>query len=269
MKRAEEAVGMHTGIAAGERIGVSPALSRGALEGEVLRLRARVEQLEREREQLESFSAMAAHELLKPLVMSESYATFLNERVGHSLDMESRRDLEAIIRISSSVRLLVQALLLDARENKRPLRREDVDLAEVLRDCVRMLETEIEMHNARLDIAPMPVVKGDAALLGGVFSNLLSNALKYGPRNDNDIRVSAVRTMTGWTIGIDSPGPALPARGRERLFEPWRRGPGERRATGVGLGLAIVRHIVERHGGKVGVTSPDGVGNRFYVTLPS
>ena len=269
MKRAERAVvGTHARIP-GERRNQAPqSLTAEMLEAEVRRLSARVDELERERTQLESFAAMAAHEMLKPLVMNEAFATGINERVGHSLDMDSRRDLDAIVRISSRVRLLVESLLLDAKENGRPLRRQEVDLSKVLSDCVRMLEPEIESRDARLDIDPMPVVKGDPALLVGVFSNLLSNALKYGPRSGNDIRVSAMRSEAGWTFGVESPGPKLPETGVERLFEAWQRGPGERRAHGAGLGLTIVRHIVERHGGQVRVSSGETT-NRFSFTLPA
>ena len=240
------------------------------LEREVARLSARVEDLEAERARLQDFSAMAAHELLKPLVMNEAYASLISDRVGHSLDHESRRDLEAIVRISSRVRLLVEALLLDAYDAGRPLRRERVDLADVLRDVVRMLDADIRTREARLEIDPMPVVEGDPALLSGVFGNLLANALKYGPRRGSDIKVSVVRSDAGWTFAVHSPGPAIPDEGAERIFEAWERGPGERRARGAGLGLAIVRHIVERHGGEVGVTSnSESARNRFFFTLPS
>jgi light-regulated signal transduction histidine kinase (bacteriophytochrome) len=241
-----------------------------ALERQVQQLSTRIDELERERVQLQNFAAMAAHELLKPLVMNEAYATLINDRVGHSLDHQSRRDLEAIMRISSRVRLLVEALLLDARDGGgSPLRREQVDLAAVVRDCVRMLDAEIQTREARLEIAPMPVVEGDPALLSGVFSNLLANALKYGPRRGSDIRVSVTRSDAGWTFGVESPGPALPDDQADRLFDAWQRGPGERRAGGAGLGLAIVRHIVERHGGMVGVARGRESTNRFFFTLPA
>jgi signal transduction histidine kinase len=106
-------------------------------------------------------------------------------------------------------------------------------------------------------------------MLSGVFGNLISNALQYGPREGGEIHVSAERSEAGWTFSVNSPGPAIPERDRQRIFEPWQRGWGERRARGVGLGLAIVRQVVERHGGQVGVTSPTGAGNQFFFTLPA
>ncbi len=253
-----------------------PAHSRQALEGEVLRLADRVEQLERELEesraqsaQLERFAAMAAHEVLKPLVMTEAFATMIAERGGHGLDLETRRDVDTLIRISSRMRLLVEAMLMNASPDREPLQRQAVDVSKVLGDCVEMLGAEIRAREVKLDVQDMPVVPGDEALLTGVFGNLLSNAIQYGPREGGEIKVSAARSEAGWTFSVESPGPAIDERDRQRIFEPWQRGWGERRSRGVGLGLAIVRQVVERPGGPGGVTTPEPSANRFFCTLPA
>jgi signal transduction histidine kinase len=258
------------------RLELKQVRSRASLEREVHRLSARVEELEREsaevaheNAQLADFAAFAAHEVLKPLVMTEAVSTMLQERAGHGLDLETRRDIDALMRISSRMRLLVEALLIDARQTRQPLKRQPVDLGAVLDDCIDMLGAEIRERDVHLDIDPMPIVPGNAALLGGVFGNLLSNALKYGPREGGEIHVSVVRSEAGWTFTVDSEGPVIPEGERERIFEPWERGRGERRARGIGLGLAVVRRVVERHGGQVGVASPTGTGNRFFFTLPT
>jgi light-regulated signal transduction histidine kinase (bacteriophytochrome) len=278
MKQAE--VGMESPANVGSGVGSQPGRVRKlrsahVLEAEIARLSARVDELERDRSEqeheyreLESFVAMAAHELLKPLVMTEAYATLIAERSGFGLDLESRRDLSAIAKVSSRVRRLIDALLSDARDSDRPLRREQVDLSQVLEQCLETLDSEIREREVRVDVDPMPVVEGNPALLTGVFGNLLSNALRYGARDGADIRVTVDRSEAGWTFGVQSPGPAIPSRDRERLFEPWQRGRGERRDKGAGLGLAIVRRIVERHGGEVGVTSPTDTSNSFFFTLP-
>ena len=256
----------------------SPATSRQVLEGDVARLNARVEELEAELEatraqaaQLERFAAMAAHEVLKPLVMTEAFLTMIAERSGHGLDFDTRRDVDTLIRVSSRMRVLVEAMLMDARPNGRdPLNRQAVDVSKVLNDCVEMLGAEIRARDVRVDVDEMPVVPGDEALLTGVFGNLISNALQYGPREGGEIQISAERSEAGWTFSVESPGPPIPESDRQRIFEPWQRGWGERRTRGVGLGLAIVRQVVERHGGQVGVTSPPNTAaNRFFFTLPA
>jgi signal transduction histidine kinase len=254
-----------------------PSPYRPLLEAEIARMSGRVEPLERELEEsraqaekLERFAAMAAHEVLKPLVMTEAFATMIAERGGHGLDLDTRRDVDTLIRISSRMRVLVEAMLMDARPDREPLSRQAVDVSKVLNDCVEMLGAEIKAREVRVDVDPMPVVPGDAALLTGVFGNLLSNALQYGPREGGEIQISAERSDAGWTFSVESPGPPIPESDRQRIFEPWQRGWGERRSKGVGLGLAIVRQVVERHGGQVGVTSPpNAAANRFFFTLPA
>jgi signal transduction histidine kinase len=236
---------------------------------EIERLEARVAQLERERAEIDAYVAMAAHEMLRPLIMTEAVAELILGRSAERLDFESADDLRRLVTGSARVRHLVESLLLAARQDGRPLEHRTVDVQALVDECVHMLRPEIAERGAHVEIAPLPVVEGDAALLGGVFSNLLNNALKYGPRLGGDIRVSAVRGEAGWTFEVASRGPAIPEPERQRIFDPWRRGRDERRALGSGLGLAIVRRIVERHGGEVGVRSPDGGGNFFFFTLPT
>ena len=116
----------------------------------------------------------------------------------------------------------------------------------------------------------------DEHLPYGITANLLVRRAAWeelggfleGIRSGGDADLSWRLQDAGWTIAVQSPGPAIPEQGRERIFEAWERGPRERRTWGAGLGLTIVRHIVERHGGQVGVTSPGDASNRFFFTLP-
>jgi signal transduction histidine kinase len=258
-----------TGRPAPQRRHHSPARGRTALEHEVERLAARVEELERERVEIENFTAMAAHEMLKPLMLTETCAALVAERAGHGLDLASRQELDLMVRMSQRVRLLVSALLTDARDHGIPLHKQEVDLTTVVRECLDVLREDIRARRIAVQIDPLPVVSGHPALLTGVFGNLLANAVKYGPRDGGEIRITAVNGGEEWTFGVQSPGPAIPENDRERIFEPWERGLTERRARGAGLGLSIVRRIVERHGGVVGVTCPTAHSNRFFFTLPA
>jgi light-regulated signal transduction histidine kinase (bacteriophytochrome) len=245
------------------------ALGDAVLQPEIQRLRRRVKELERKNAQLEQFAAMAAHELVKPLVMTEACATTIKERSGHGLDLASRQELESIILISSRVRLLVEALLVDARDNSGALRLQTVDLGHVVRGCLAMLARDIEAHDATVEVDPLPVVRGNAALLGGVFGNLLTNALKYSPGPGSQIQITAVRSEASWVFAVEAPGRAISDAERRSIFEPWQRGRTARQFRGMGLGLAVVRRIVERHGGEVGVTAGNESRNRFFFTLPA
>jgi signal transduction histidine kinase len=231
-------------------------------------LEQRVRDLEAQQRSLEDFSAMAAHELLKPLILSETTATSILERSYSRLDLVSQDDLQRMIRASARVRLLVEGLLAEGRQNGGALKRERVDMALVVQHCLELLDPEIRAKRARVVVEPMPVVSGNKALLNGALGNLLVNALKYGPRDNGEIRIGAHQKAVNWIFEVDSPGRPIPSPERSAIFDTWRRGQGERRAKGAGLGLAIVRRIVERHGGEVGVLPLDGRGNRFYFTLP-
>ncbi len=233
---------------------------------DVSRLSARVAELERDYARLERFVAMAAHEMSEPLVTTQAYATMLLERLGNRLDRESRSDLEALSRGAARMRLVVDTLLDDAR-SRASLAREVIDLSRVVEDCLDLLGHEVRIRRARIVVSQLPSVSGEPSLLGTVMKNLLSNALRYGPREGGMIRINASRAEAAWRISVMSEGTPIPPEDRQHIFLPFERGRGERRSKGAGLGLAISRHIVERQGGRLGV-EPCGRGNRFFFTIP-
>ena len=239
------------------------------LEAEIRRLRARVTELEREKADVEAFAAMAAHELVAPLVMIDAYAAMVSERVDEERDADSLRDLDALRRAAVRTRLLVDTLLHHARCHGRPLRRELIDVNLVVRDCLTLLAPEIRSRGAEVQVAALPKVCGEETLISALFINLLTNALKYGPRDRGKILVDATLEDASWRFSVQSQGPTIPAADRERIFEPYHRGRSERRARGASLGLTICRQIVERHGGQIGVRAANGGDNRFYFTLPA
>jgi signal transduction histidine kinase len=240
----------------------------GTIEVELQRLHARIEQLERERDGAESFAALAAHELMAPLVLTEACVAYAGERLGDGQLPELMQALTVLGRGAGRTRRLVEALLHEARASGRPLRRDRVDLGPLAQECIELLAPEVRARSARIAIGPLPVVPGQSELLGGVLTNLLMNALKFNPRDGGAIEVGAERDAGMWTISVTSEGPVVPAEDRERIFEPYHRGSGERRTRGAGLGLAISRRIVERHGGRIGVAEAP-LGNRFHFTLPA
>jgi signal transduction histidine kinase len=247
----------------------SPADTMSSLEAQNRRLHARLATLEREKADVDAFAALAAHELLAPLVLTNAYATTISDRLDAELHAESRRDLDTLRRAAARTRLLVEALLQDARSQGRALQRRPIDLNLLLGECLTMLAPEIHSRGANVQVAELPEVHGEEPLISSLFTNLLLNALKYGPRGRGRIRVNAKQEDGSWRFAVQSQGPTIPVADRERIFEPYHRGHGERRAHGAGLGLAICRQIVERHGGQIGVTATDAGDNRFYFTLPA
>lgn len=235
---------------------------------EIERLSAQVQRLEQEKASVEAFAAVAAHELLEPLILTESYVALVNERLGDEAHEETRRDLDALARSARRGRLLVETMLYDARSSGRDIERRPVDLNAVVRDCLALLKPEIQACHADVHVDELPEVSGDEAMIAGLYKNLLLNALKYSPRSGGAIRIGVSRNGGDPQLFVESDGPPIPPGDRERIFEPFSRGNGERRARGTGLGLAICRDIVQRHGGSIGVAPAEPSGNRFYFTLP-
>jgi signal transduction histidine kinase len=234
---------------------------------EITRLRTRVSELEREKEAVERFAAMAAHELLTPVVLMDACAATVCDRLHGEHHAESREELHVLRRRAAQSRLLVETLLQHAAFKGRPLQRRPVTLRPLVGDCVAVLAPEIRRHGTTVEIGPLPRLAVEERLIGSVFMNLFTNALKYGPRRGGRIAVSADREAGAWRFGVESEGEPIPPADRVRIFDPYIRGNGERRARGSGLGLTICREIVERHGGALGVVPVNG-GNRFQFTLP-
>lgn len=235
---------------------------------EIARLRTRVMELEREKEAVERFAAMAAHELLTPVVLMDACAATVCDRLDGDGHAEAREELDRLRRGAAQSRLLVETLLHHAAFQECPLEQRPVALRPLVGNCVAVLATEIRRHGTAVEIGPLPQLAVEERLIGSVFMNLLTNALKYGPRHGGTIAIGAVRVARAWQFGVESEGEPIPTADRERIFQPYRRGSGERRARGSGLGLSICREIVERHGGELGVVPVEG-GNRFEFTLPA
>jgi signal transduction histidine kinase len=248
--------------------GTGPVTSPNALEGEVERLLAENARLEQEKLDIEGFAAVAAHELFEPLVMIEAYAAMATERLGSGHE-DTREDLEQIGLAAARLRQLAEILLYDARSGGQTLRLRTVDCQRLITDVVALLRPEIEARGARVEVGELPDVRGEPSLLGGLFTNLLTNALKYGPRSGGVVSVTGSRDASEVQLAVEDEGPPIPDDERARVFEPFRRGRRERRSRGTGLGLAICRRIVERHGGHILVSTGERGGNRFVVTLPA
>ena len=239
------------------------------LEREVEVLSARVEALELEKAQVEAFAAVAAHELVEPLVMTEAYASIISERLDGPEHDGSRSDLQTVGRTMARARLLVESVLHEARSRTHPIERRPVRVNALVADCLALLQPEIEAREAHVDVDELPDATADGALLAGVFGNLLINALKYSPRRGATITIGGAVEAGRHRYWVESEGPVIATDDRTRIFTSFQRGRGERRANGAGLGLSICHRIVTRHGGEIGVEPLGDEGNRFYFTLPS
>src|SRR5215213_10005198 len=197
------------------------------LEAEIGRLHRRIAALEGRETDAEAFAAVAAHELLAPLVLAETCATTVADRLDADHHADVRRDLHSLGRAVSRSRVLVETLLYEACSRDRPLQRRTIDLNVLLRDCLALLAPEIRARRADVQVADLPRAYGEETLIGAVFTNLLLNALRYGPRDAGTIRVDAVLEDGTCRCSVQSAGLPIPVADRERIFEPYHRGRGE------------------------------------------
>jgi PAS domain S-box-containing protein len=232
-------------------------------------LTARVEELEASYGAVERFAGTAAHQLAEPLVIAESSAILVAEELGVDLDPLLRDRLDAIGRGAARARRLMDALLADARTGGHPLELVPVDVGRVIEDTLASLSPQIEERGATVIVGPLPRVRAETGLASIVFENLISNALKYGPRSGGRVEISSDRLADGWRVSVAGEGMPIPADEADKIFQPFHRASGERRIPGVGLGLAICTRLVDRLGGTIGVEPGAESGNTFWVVLPS
>ena len=219
-------------------------------------------------EKLRRFVADASHELRTPLAAVRAYAE-LFKRGADKRPEDLERAMTGISRESARMTLLVEDLLLLARlDEGRPLEREPVQLAEVVREAVETARTVDPDRVIKLD-TEQAVVLGDGHRLRQMVDNLLSNARAHTPA-DAPVSVSMTTLNGNALLSVQDSGPGMTDDEQERVFERfYRADPSRSRARGgVGLGLAIVSAVAEAHGGEVAVRSEPGKGSRFEISLP-
>jgi signal transduction histidine kinase len=243
----------------------APAL----LERRNAELAARLSELEDRYVAVERFAGTAAHQLAEPLVIAESSAILVAEELGADLDPMLRGRLDAIGRGAARARRLMDALLADARTDGQSLELRTVDVTAVVEETLASLDHQVRERSATIVIGPLPHVHGEPGLLSVVLENLVSNALKYGPRSGGRVVIASEPGPNGRRISVVSEGMPIPEEEAERIFQPFHRASGERRVPGVGLGLTICARLMERLGGTIGVEPGADSGNTFWIELPA
>ncbi len=218
------------------------------------------------------FVSHVSHELKTPLSVIRMFAETL--ALGRTRDEAQRREfLETIARESERLTGMIDNVLDFSRieQGRRAYRFEAVDLRAILEEAVAVRRARLEQEGfaLALDLPPLPILAGDDEALASVFGNLLDNAARYSSEVKT-ISVAARSDGGGITVDVADRGIGVDPAERERIFEPFARGSDERarRTKGTGLGLALVRHAVHAHGGRVTVAPNGGQGSIFSVRLP-
>ena len=226
-------------------------------------LAERTRELERSNRELEQFAYVASHDLQEPLRMVTSYAELLQKRYGGTLDERADRYIHHAVEGARHMQQMLRDLLALSRVSSCELVLEPVDLEEVVDEAWSVLAHE----DATLDCAALPRVLGDRSQLVRVFTNLLSNALKYRRDTPLHVKVDASREDSRWVVRVADNGMGFEQSHAERIFEMFQRLHERGTYPGNGIGLAVVAKIVERHGGRISAEGQPDVGATFRLTL--
>jgi two-component system, chemotaxis family, sensor kinase Cph1 len=225
-------------------------------------------ELERSNSDLEQFAYATSHDLSEPLRTIGRFANLLTDRYGDELDEPGRHYLE---RIADGVRrldALVEGLLAHSRVGSASIERVPVSCDELVGEVVEGLSETIESASAEVRVDRLPVLGADPILLGQVFQNLISNAVKFGGLEGPRVHVSAERMDGGWRFWVRDNGIGIEPRHAERIFRIFQRLHTRDEYAGAGIGLALCKSIVERHGGTILVEPATGGGSAFAFTIP-
>jgi PAS domain S-box-containing protein len=232
------------------------------------RVRRRTAQLERLNDELESFSYSVSHDLRAPLRAIHGFSGLLAQRAGAALDAQSRHYLERVQDAVAHMGRLIDALLGLSRVTRAPVRPERVDLSRLATQVVDELRAGEPRRAVELAIAPGLATRGDAALLRVVLQNLLENAWKFTRRRDAPrIEVGESRAGGEPCYFVRDNGAGFDMRYAGKLFGAFQRLHSEEQFPGTGIGLATVKRIVERHGGRVWAEGQPERGAAFFFTL--
>jgi signal transduction histidine kinase len=225
--------------------------------------------LRRSNEDLAQYAYAASHDLQEPLRTVSIYAQLLDKRYRGRFDVDADAIIQEVVSSARRMEHLIRDLLSHAKLNAlddEP--RNAVDTAGIVRAALEDLRQSILETEASVTTGTLPVVIGSASQLRELFQNLIGNALKY--RRDQEsprVHVSAVRQGPDWLFVVEDNGQGFDQRYAEKIFGVFTRLHGKE-VPGTGVGLAICKKIVERHGGRIWAESSAGQGARFYFTLP-
>lgn len=235
--------------------------------------------LERSNQELEQFAYVASHDLQEPLRMVASYVQLLAKDYGGQLNADADEYIAFAVDGAKRMQRLIDDLLAYSRVGTRGQAFQLVNCEEVLGEVLSSLRLAIEESGARITAGPLPTVCGDRGQIYQLLQNLLANAIKFHAAAPPAIHISADlqpadRTQGGspegahWLFAVRDNGIGIEPQYNKRIFVIFQRLHSRTHYSGTGIGLAICKKIVERHGGQIWVESAPGYGSTFYFTLP-
>ncbi len=230
-------------------------------------LAERSEALERSNAELQQFAYVASHDLQEPLRMVASFTQLLEQRLGDSVDEKGKQYIHYIVDGAKRMQALIADLLTLSRVDTQGGPFEPLDLSDVLAAVRTDLAGQIADSGGRIEAEALPLVRGDRRQLHQVFLNLVQNALKFRSDQAPDVRINSTRVAGAWEIRVADNGIGIAEKHRDSVFEIFRRLHRRDVIPGTGIGLAVVKKIVARHGGDVWIEPAEPQGSTFCFTI--
>ncbi|MHC4697720.1 MAG: PAS domain S-box protein [Planctomycetota bacterium] len=231
------------------------------------RLARTLAELERSNEELQQFANVASHDLQEPLRMVASYTQLLEKRYKDKLDGDASEFIQFAVDGATRMQRLIDDLLTYSRVGARPRAFEPADCTSVLDHAIADLRVSIDENEATIAHDGLPTVMGDPQQLRQLFQNLIGNAIKFRSAETPHIRIAAERNRSGWIFSVRDNGIGIDPRYKDRILVIFQRLHSTDEYPGTGIGLAICKRIVERHGGRIWMESEVGKGTTFYFTI--
>ena len=224
-------------------------------------------ELERSNQELERFAYVASHDLQEPLRMVASYTQLLAQRYGDRLDQDAHEFIGFAVDGAARMRRLINDLLEYSRVTTHGDNLAPVDAQAALGEALTNLQPAVQDTGGVISAEPMPWVLADATQLTQVFQNLIGNALKFRGEAPPRVHITVTPREGAWLFAVADNGIGIDPQYFDRIFVIFQRLHPSHRYPGTGIGLALCRRIVERHGGRLWVESAPGHGATFYFTL--
>lgn len=228
-------------------------------------LKKYTEALKESNRELEQFAYVASHDLQEPLRKIASFTELLAKRYRGQMDADADRFINYITDGAYRMRSLINDLLLYSRISTRAQEFVQLDMGRLVDRISGDLGLMIREHSASVRRDELPEIKADPSQMGQLIQNLIGNALKFG---GNDIVISARKGEGEWVFSVHDNGIGIPPEFFDRIFLMFQRLHSKDEYTGTGIGLALCKKIVERHGGRIWVESGEGQGSTFYFSIP-
>ena len=224
--------------------------------------------VQRSNAELEQLAYVASHDMQEPLRMVASYLQLVAERYGDRLDSDGHEFIGYAVDGAKRMQALINDLLAFSRVSTKARPFEPSDSAKIVATAKLHLRVAIEESGTTITEGELPTVLGDATQLLQLFQNLIGNAIKFRGEAAPQVHVAAQLTDEGWRFSVSDNGIGIAPEYFERIFVLFQRLHGRKAYPGTGIGLALCKRIVERHGGRIWVESAPGRGSLFRFTLP-